>query len=242
MATFQHGKDAEVFWNGYDLTSYLKTAGVERSCDTAETTTFGNDDKTYVAGLGDATFSAEGLSDQTSPGSDEILNTALGVESAEVSYYPEGDTIGNFGHALQGQETAYSVTSPVSDVVSVSCSAQSSVGSERVVSLKALGQVTASGTATAVDSGAASSGGFAAYLHNTGVVSGTVAVKIQDSADDSTYADLTGGAFTDLTAGTTSERISGTANPRQYVRLVHTNAAGTATFQVGLSRNPTTNH
>lgn len=236
MAQFTHGSTAEVLFGGYDLTSYLRSATINGSADTAESTAFGDTFKTYVAGLKDGTFSAEGMHDSSANASGTILHTARGVSGTEISYYPNGDTAGNFGSGLEAQVTSFDVTSPVDDVTSLSVEAQSSVGAERLVSLRALSQATGSGTASSVDNGAATTDGYAAYLHAVGAVSGTVSVKVQDSADNSSFADFA--TFTDITAGTTSQRIEGTADPRRYLRLVTTAASGTATFQCGFSRQP----
>jgi hypothetical protein len=236
LPSFTHGSTAEVLFGGYDLTAFLKTASIDGSADTADTTAFADTAKTYVAGMKDATFSAEGMHDSSANASGTILDTARGVAGTEISYYPNGDTAGNFGSGLEAQVTTFAVNSPVDDVVSVSVEAQSSVGAERVVSLRALSQATTSGTASSLDSGAATTDGYSAYLHVVGAVSGTVSVKIQDSANDSTWADFA--TFTDITAGTSSQRIEGTADPRRYLRLVTTAASGTATFQCGFSRQP----
>lgn len=62
--------------------------------------------------------------------------------------------------------------------------------------------------------------GLAAYLHVLSCASGTATVTLQDSADDSSYANLTGGAFTAIT-GATSQRIvtAVTATTRRYLRV-----------------------
>jgi hypothetical protein len=78
-----------------------------------------------------------------------------------------------------------------------------------------------------VDGDTTSAFGVAAYLHAISLGSGTAVVAIQDSADDASYADLTGGVFTDITAAT-SERIQTAtdASTRRYLRV---NVTGTFT-------------
>lgn len=73
--------------------------------------------------------------------------------------------------------------------------------------------------------------GAAAYLQVFSIGSGTVNLKVQDSADNSTYADVTGLGFTGAT-GRTVERVatsSSTAIIRAYTRL---NVSGTFTAAV----------
>lgn len=86
---------------------------------------------------------------------------------------------------------------------------------------------------TGIDESASSSFGGAAYLHVFSMASGTMGVKLQDSSDNNTYNDISGGGFTNVT-GATSERIQLglTASVNRYVRLVTTGTHGTASMAV----------
>ena len=58
----------------------------------------------------------------------------------------------------------------------------------------------------------------------------TLDVKLQDSADNSTYADITGAAFTQVGNAASQQKISvDLSKARQYVRAI-TTIAGTASF------------
>ena len=59
--SFVHGSGARVYVNGFDLSSMLNSVSSSFSADTHETTCFGATAKSYIAGLEDATLSAEGL-------------------------------------------------------------------------------------------------------------------------------------------------------------------------------------
>lgn len=98
----------------------------------------------------------------------------------------------------------------------------------------------ASGTqnGTSVDYGAVSTAfGLAGYLHVFSLSSGTPTVTIQDSADNSSFSAVTGGAFTAIT-GATSERIqtSLTGTVRRYVRIQVTGTYSTLVCAVGFVR------
>lgn len=74
-----------------------------------------------------------------------------------------------------------------------------------------------------------------------GAVSGTsptLDVKIQDSADNSTFADVTGLTFTQVTASNNSQvlRVSGlnTSTRRRYLRAVGTIGGTTPSFAFGV--------
>lgn len=231
MPTFVHGKDAVVYQDGNDLTGYLRSLSHSASVETAESTTFVDDDKTYVVGLTDATISAEGLFDSTFDGNVNTI-TASGTKSV-WSIYPAGDAAGSAGRGYSLDITSAERTADIGDVVIVSIEGQSSVGTERVISHHALAQRTASGTASVVDNAAATTTGGYGYAHAT-AASGTVAIRVQHSADNVTYADLL--TFTNLTAAG-GQRGTSTGTVNRFTRLVFTATAGTATFVAGFGRN-----
>lgn len=82
--------------------------------------------------------------------------------------------------------------------------------------------------------------GWQAYLHVTALTGTNVIVTIQDSADNGTFANLTGGAFTSATA-VGAQRLAGgsTATVRRYLRVVSSGTFTSATFLVNFVRNAT---
>ena len=136
--------------------------------------------------------------------------------------------------------TSYEVSSPVGDVVSVSYDAQSDGGIDQGVSLAALASVSATTTGSSHDNSASSANGGVAQLHVTANTwSANTTLKVQHSADNSTWADLA--TFTVVaTTVKTSERVivtSGTTVNR-YLRAVATLSAGTGaiTYQISFAR------
>ncbi|MFA6131386.1 MAG: hypothetical protein WC730_03960 [Patescibacteria group bacterium] len=97
-------------------------------------------------------------------------------------------------------------------------------------------------TATATGTGVDTMGyNDAMVALEVGVVSGTsptLDVKIQDSADNSTFADVSGLTFTQVTASNNSQvlRVSGlnTSTRRRYLRAVGTIAGTTPSFAFGV--------
>lgn len=236
MATFTAAKSTKQFVNGYDLTSYFANAAVPKTAEAVQTTTFGNDGHTSLGALKDGSWTAQGFLDEsTSGGVGEVLNTALGDDHTEISYYPTGDAVGELGYGVKAVETNYEVSAPVAGVVEVSAEAQANNAAERLTSRAALAAVSASGTATAVDHGGSTLVGAVGFLHVTAVAGGTITVKYQDSVDGTTYADLI--TFT-AAEGITSERVSVTGQVDRYTRIVHTLTGGTATYQSGFGRLP----
>lgn len=239
MPTFTAAKSTEILFDGYNLSSYFKDASVPKSAEATETTTFGNDAKTYLGTLKDGSFSASGFLDEsTTGGAGEILSKALGGDGHEVSVYPEGGKIGKFGKGLQVTDTSHEISAPLNGVVELSTEAQSSHAAERLVSLHAREAVTANGTATAVqNAGGKTTDGAVGYLHVTSIAGGTLTAKVQHSPNDVTYADLL--TFTAVSGSNpASERKSATGEVDQYLRTVWTLNGGTATWQSGAGRSP----
>ncbi|GHH30261.1 hypothetical protein [Streptomyces rubradiris] len=100
---------------------------------------------------------------------------------------------------------------------------------------------TAATNGTSIDTTAAASFGAQAYLQVFSFVGTDATVKIQDSADNSVFADVAGLAFTPITAGPTTERIavSNTTTIRRYVRAVTVTTGGftSLAFSVNFIKN-----
>jgi hypothetical protein len=94
---------------------------------------------------------------------------------------------------------------------------------------------------TSVDFGAALSFGAQAYVQVAAFTGTDVTIKIQDSADNVSFADVSGLAFTAVTAAPFTQRIAtaNTATIRRYVRAITTTSGGVTavTFAVHLTRN-----
>lgn len=103
----------------------------------------------------------------------------------------------------------------------------------------------AAGNGTGLDLGSTPvsySFGWSAFLHVTAFTGTSITIKIQDSADNATFADLAGATFTAVTAaGQVGQRIGtasgSTATVRRYVRFVSTGTFSNATFLVNFIRN-----
>lgn len=96
---------------------------------------------------------------------------------------------------------------------------------------------------TAVDDGASSAFGLQAYLQLFAFTGTDVTIKLQDSADNVTFADLAGAAFTQVTSTTPQTQripISNAATVRRYLRVATVTTGGftSATFAVAYNRNP----
>jgi hypothetical protein len=238
MPSFRHGKKTAVLLNGTDMSPFLNEATTTQEIETAETTTFGTQDKTYIVGLSDGMISTSGLFDSSAGASDEVLSGIIAEEDNTFTVLPEGAVAGSRAIVANGQMTSYEISSPVGDVVAISAEIQADGGLFHGVALNALQQVSASGVSASVDNTAATSNGLIANLH---VVEnsrdGDTTIKVQDSADGITFADLI--TFTAVSASATGgESITSTGTVNQYLRAEHTLAgsSGSVTFHVSAAR------
>lgn len=229
-----HGKDARVYIQGYDLSSLLTSVAPDMSTDVAEISGLGSTDKSYVAGQNDATLALDGIFDGAANQTDEVLEAALGVSPCVVCWLPQGDGFGKTVYGFSAIETAYGPTTSIDDAGKFTAAMQSSVSAERGVILHALGAEVTTGDGTAHDNGAATTAGGAAYLQATAATGATV-IKVRDSADNVTFADLV--TFTSF-AARTKERVAISGTIRRYTRENRaTVPVGGSTYFTGLTRN-----
>lgn len=166
------------------------------------------------------------------PTADVILSylrgTALGAPAAcmvgkQINYDPTRGNDGSFTFAVSAQANGY--------------------GLEWGLQLTpGLRTDTAATNGTGIDTTASLSFGAQAYLHVTAFTGTDATVKIQDSADNATFADVTSMAFTQITAAPASQRLAvvNTATLRRYIRAstVTTGGFTSLTFSVVINKNP----
>lgn len=124
---FTHGKDSVFKLDNAsgsltDISTYVNNVDFPETADVSETTTLGADNKTYIAGLKDATISLSGLWDATA---DAIFGAVVG-QSATLSYEysPEGTASGKVKYTGEAILTSYAISSPVGDAVGYSADLQ----------------------------------------------------------------------------------------------------------------------
>lgn len=132
MPTFKHGKNAHFALDGTAaslvvISDTLNEITLPREIETAETTAFGNNDKTYITGLADATISLSGMFDATVDTmiNGNIANLKSGsVASLSFEYGPSGSAVSSPKFTGEALITSYEIGSPVGDVVTYSLELQ----------------------------------------------------------------------------------------------------------------------
>jgi hypothetical protein len=119
----KHGKNTQISVDNAagqltDISQYCDNVDFPGlNADTAETTTFNADSKSYVPGLKGGTFSISGPWDETA---DAVLAGIHGKEGS-FSYVPGGGTVTYSGEAIC---TAYNIQSGIGGAVTFSASFQ----------------------------------------------------------------------------------------------------------------------
>jgi len=237
--SFRHGKDGRVLVAQYDLSSYFNEMSSSQSIETAETTSFGASAKTYITGLNDGTLSFSGMFDSSAAAVSAVFESIIANASTPVitMAHDGGLTIGSSCVMAEVKQTAYDITVPVADVVALSGEFQVTDGLRNGVILAGAVAATTTSTGTAVDNSVSTSKGARANLHVTAnTMDDATVIKVQHSADNSSWADLI--TFTSVGATTlTSETATATGTINRYLRYSVTPAGtGSITISVSLSR------
>jgi len=237
---FVHGKNAAIWLDAVDVSQFFNDLSASVSVDTAETSTFGASWKTSIEGLAHGEVNCKGFYDKVN---DAQLIAMIENGGSVLTTMPGGVAIGSAARLAKVHEVTVLESSPVGGAVLLTWAVQAdgTIGFGYILHPAA---TTDSGTTTGAshDDAASSSTGWHAHLHVVAVSSGSWVVKLQDSADNSSWSDVTGAAFTAAT-GATSQRLASaavTTTLRRYVRYVATVTGGstpTITFGLAISRN-----
>lgn len=161
-----------------------------------------------------------------------------------IATYCRGTTLGNPSASMLALQLDYNGKRAANGAYTFSCEAQANgYGTDWGNQLTAgMRTDTAATNGASVDFAASTSFGFQAYLHLNAFAGTDVTVKLQDSADNSSFTDIASGAFTQITTTTPQAQrlaVGGTATVRRYVRAITVTTGGftSATFSVHIAKN-----
>lgn len=170
--------------------------------------------------------------------------SALPTADVLVSYIPPTVALGNPACAMVAKQINYDPTRAHAGDLTVAVSSQANGDGLEWGKLATPGKRTdgAATNGTGVDDGASTAFGLQAYLHLFAFTGTDVTIKLQDSADNVTFADLAGAAFAQVTGGAPAFQrivISNAATVRRYLRVatVTTGGFSNAVFAVIYDRN-----
>lgn len=221
MPTFDHGRSTKVWVDGWDLSSYLRTATAPYNAGELDTTTYGTTDKTYQKDNSDSTISLAGFwRDSVTEPVETILNAA-----SVITIAPAGAVLNNPARLAYVFGTKTETPADAGDLIQQSADyrARQGVGRGRLIRVPT--PVSAGGNGPSVDFAAASLNYWSAALHLTAIDAGTFTGTLQHSADNTTW--VAAGVFTALTAPG-GAYLSGSGRLERYRRIIWTFAGGTS--------------
>jgi|SRR5579883_1218479 len=253
MATYS-GKDVGLLLvQGYNLQTFANAMDqVHRESVLEDVTVFGQQDQTFgYAGLRKASWGIKGFYD----------DGALASNAAGLGMLATGPGAGLLGLAgnTQGQNAilfAGIIEKNYDRDVKVgmfhhlaagwSCSGEVDEG---IIHAPLAAQTANAHGASINNSGGATGFGAALVLQVTALALGTatnLVIKLQDSADNVTFADVSGGTFTAVTAAPFAQRLVVSGTVRQYTQIAWNWTSGpgggsSATFAVGFFRGTAAN-
>lgn len=240
---FTHGKNTRVYIGRYSISDRFREASTTASIETGDTTAYGDDTKEFILGHEEGSLSLGGLFDGTDDSIDDVakaMTTRTTPMPVVICFAPSSTDaqLGDIVDVAGAIETNYTRSSPVADVASVSIDAQASGGVHTGNALTDWYTTTsAAGTTehTSVDLTAVASAntGYVATLHvMANTATDTTTVKVQHSANNTTWADLA--TFAVVGSSTTAEEFinNNSAVVNRYVRahLVRVGTGDTSTF------------
>lgn len=230
-------------------------AGFDASGDIGSINTSGGPATIDVTGINKSAYERLGGLRNGTMAWSAFFNPALGSTHDQLAALPTADvictylrgtTLGNPAACMVAKQINYDGNRANTGEFTFAVEAQSNgFGLEWGQTLTAgIRTDTAATLGTSIDTTAAASFGAQAYLHVFSPFTGTDAtVKIQDSADNSTFADVTGLTFTQITAAPASQRLATAsgATIRRYLRAttVTTGGFSALSFAVVIVKNAT---
>ena len=122
--TFRSGRSAEIKIIRGGTTYNLSSGGVDsnmaRGAETHDVTTYGDNDRNFIPGLKNGSFTIQGLFATTY---EDGINGCVGSTGTTISYGPHGNTAGNVKYTASIIVTSFDVSAPVGDVAKFSLQA-----------------------------------------------------------------------------------------------------------------------
>ena len=181
-----------------------------------------------------------------------VFNDSAGASHAVLSALPTTDvtaiyasaaTVGAPGSAVVGKQDNYPLANATDGALTAAVSVMSSNGAGVHHGQMLTAGLRTESTATngaSIDTGASVSFGATLFLVCTALGSGTPTIKLQDSADDSTFADVTGATFGTVAAlDNEMVQTSSTQAVRRYIRIATTGTFAGLSFAVLINKHLT---
>ena len=236
------GLGAQLYFGGYDLSGDVGSVGrIESATALLDATAIDKSAMERMAGLNDGGIDFDAFFNDATGAAHPVLKV-MG-SSDKSAMFLKGTTLGDVGAGVIGKQVDYAGTRGNDGSLAFNVSVESSNGDglRWGRSLTAGKRVdTAATNGSSIDDGAATAAGAVIFLQVFAFSGTDVTIKVQDSANNTDWTDLSGAAFTSVTSAPTTQRLSlgTTADVRRYLRAVTTTTGGvtSVTFSVLLCR------
>lgn len=236
----QTGLGDQLYIGGYDVGADISAIGSlstpRTALDATGITKFANE---RLYGLTDAQGE---ITSYFNDATDQVFDALKGLPTTDVHLmYLRGEGVARPGFCTVAKQIGYDPTRGDDGSLTFGTAFQGSAyGGDWGLQLTAGRQTDATATnGTTVDTLAAASFGFQAYIQVFSLGSGTADIEIEDSADGVAWASVLNGQFNTV-AGRTAQRIasaSETATVRRYVRVITSGVFTDLDFAVVINKN-----
>jgi hypothetical protein len=216
----QAGLNQKLVMDGHSLTDFITDIKESDDVGLADITTLGHTAKVVAVTISDGKMTINGIWDGQEAAIHDILTAAKRAASGQVvTYGLAGFTLGYPASLLSSRETNYEKGGAISDVVKFTASFQADGGIDEGVILHIDSAETGTVNGSSVDNGAATTNGGVAHLNAIAFTGTNCTIKIQHSANNSTWADLL--TFSDITdIGALRAIVAAGTTVNRYLRMI----------------------
>lgn len=239
--TKRSGLGSVLYYDGYDLSGDKQAFNISSPMTPFDVTPINKYAMERIGGRRDGAMSSTSFFNKAAGRAHPVESALLLTD--RVYTIGIGDTIGSAAACLVSKQIGYDPTRAAEGELTFAVDAQGNgYGLEWGELLTAGVRTDTSATNGAgLDYTSATSFGAQFFLHVTAFTGTDVTIKIQDSADNVSFADLTAGAFTSVTTAPQSQRIQTArdATVRRYLRVATATTGGftSVSFVVAAIKN-----
>ena len=244
-----HGVNTDVLVNGLVVSQYFNQADPSLTRDKAESSAFKQLFKSYVAGLADGVVAIAGMYDSSNATAEDPLLYGYLTQATSTDNYwihaPLGaqgaSAFGNPAKSISGIATKYEIKSALNSVNAITAEVQldntgGGLDNGLILSPWVTQGSAGTGSSTNNTAGATTNGGV--LIVHAFSDTASLVVNLQDSADNSTFANVSGFTISPTNATAAAYRfpaagVAPSGTIRQYTRITWT---GTGTFLALFSR------
>jgi hypothetical protein len=225
-------KDISFYINGVNIADAITEFSFEGDAEELDATTVSSSGgfRAYVRGFKEGTLETTGIFDADDTTADkihDILSTAWVAGTNNIVTASRGTiSVGSTAIMMDGPQLTYEMPYSVGELIMSNATFRADDNLNFGVFLMNALQAAGTNNGTSHDGGAATTNGGFMQVHLYNDDASDVDVKIQDSANNADWTDLSGAAVNNLSAARASGSVAVTGTVRRYLRAVATVTGG----------------